>query len=54
MATRAERPHLQIVFGRAFLLALERGDLDHAQIFARAFLTHHASMATAAAGFNGA
>ncbi len=31
---------LQIVFGRAFLLELERGDLEKAAIFARAFLKH--------------
>ncbi len=31
---------LQMVFGRAFLLELERGDLQAATVFARAFLNH--------------
>ena len=31
---------LQILFGRAFLLELERGDLQAATLFARAFLSH--------------
>ena len=31
---------LQMVFGRAFLLELERGDLQAATVFARAFLRH--------------
>ena len=29
---------LQVVFGRAFLLQLQRGDLETAKVFARAFL----------------
>ena len=29
---------LQVVFGRAFLLELQRGDLDRARVFARALL----------------
>jgi len=29
---------LQVVFGRAFLLQLQRGDLQTAKVFARAFL----------------
>ena len=29
---------LQVVFGRAFLLQLQRGDLEIAKVFARAFL----------------
>ena len=31
---------LQVIFGRAFLLELERGNLGNAKIFARAFLMH--------------
>ncbi len=31
---------LQMVFGRAFLLELRRGDVDSARVFARAFLAH--------------
>jgi len=31
-------PSLQVVFGRAFLLQLQRGDLETAKVFARAFL----------------
>src|SRR5438094_2650894 len=31
-------PSLQGVFGRAFLLQLQRGDLETAKVFARAFL----------------
>ena len=30
--------HLEVVFGKAFLLQLELGDLERAQVFARAFL----------------
>jgi len=33
---------LQVVFGRAFLVALQRGDLEKASVFARAFLKQHA------------
>ncbi len=33
---------LQVIFGRAFLLELERGNLQNAAVFARAFLKHHA------------
>jgi len=31
---------MQVLFGKAFLLELERGDMDSARIFARAFLAH--------------
>src|SRR5439155_2100149 len=31
-------PSLQVVFGRAFLVQLQRGDLETAKVFARAFL----------------
>lgn len=40
MAAPAGDLTLQIVFGRAFLLELERGDLEAATLFARAFLEH--------------
>ncbi len=47
MAARSERTRLEIIFGRAFLLELERGDLETAQVFARAFLHNHAPPAGA-------
>lgn len=31
---------MQVLFGKAFLLELERGNLETARIFARAFLAH--------------
>lgn len=37
---------LQLLFGRAFLVELRRGDLESAKVFARAFLLH--GMATSA------
>lgn len=43
MAARAERSQMEIIFGRAFLVELERGDLEKARVFARAFLHHHAT-----------
>ncbi len=33
---------LEMLFGRAFLLELQRGDLENAAVFARAFLKQHA------------
>ena len=42
MASPLEDPTLQFVFGRAFLVALERGNLAAATAFARAFLERHA------------
>lgn len=36
--------HLEVVFGKAFLLELEQGDFERAQVFARAFLTQHAGL----------
>jgi len=33
---------LQMVFGKAFLVELQRGDLETAKVFARAFLTRTA------------
>lgn len=33
---------LEIAFSRAFLLELERGDLEKAALFARAFVKQHA------------
>ncbi len=38
MVGSAVEPSLQVVFGRAFLLQLQRGDLETAKVFARAFL----------------
>ncbi len=45
MAASSGEPDLQVLFGRAFLLELERGDLEVATVFARAFLEHHAPSA---------
>lgn len=39
MAALGSQAHLWIVFGRAFLLELERGNVERAQVFARAFLS---------------
>ncbi len=39
MAAQSEHARLEVVFGRAFLLELERGDLERAQVFARALLS---------------
>ncbi len=36
---------LEIAFSRAFLLQLERGDLEKATLFARAFVKQHAEPA---------
>ncbi len=41
MATQLGDVALQVIFGRAFLLELERGNLENATLFARAFLKHH-------------
>ncbi len=38
MAAQLRDMRLQLVFGRAFLLVLQRGDLETAAVFARAFL----------------
>ncbi len=38
MAAQLGDMRLQLVFGRAFLLVLQRGDLETAAVFARAFL----------------
>ncbi len=38
MAAQPGDVGLQVIFGRAFLLELERGDLEKAAVFARAFL----------------
>ncbi len=40
MAAPSMDSPLRIVFSRAFLLELERGNLAMAQVFARAFLSH--------------
>ncbi|HEX9339924.1 MAG TPA: hypothetical protein VF992_01960 [Thermoplasmata archaeon] len=39
MALAVVEDSLQMVFGKAFLVELQRGDLETAKIFARAFLT---------------
>lgn len=44
----SEDPTLRVVFGRAFLLELQRGDVEQAQLFARALLVH-AARATSSA-----
>jgi hypothetical protein len=38
MAAQLGDLRLQMLFGRAFLLELERGNLQNATVFARAFL----------------
>jgi len=38
MVGSVQEASLQVVFGRAFLLQLQRGDLQTAKVFARAFL----------------
>lgn len=38
MAAQLGDLRLQMLFGRAFLLELERGNLQNAAVFARAFL----------------
>jgi hypothetical protein len=45
MASVPTETSLQVVFGKAFLLELQRGDLETAKLFARAFLLR-ASAAT--------
>jgi hypothetical protein len=42
MAGDPSDPALQVVFGKAFLLELHRGNMDRARLFARAFLAHSA------------
>lgn len=42
MAAQLGDLRLQLLFGRAFLVELERGNLETASVFARAFLKHHA------------
>jgi hypothetical protein len=39
MATGRHEASLQVLFGKAFLIELERGDVEAARVFARAFLT---------------
>lgn len=43
MAAQLRDVGLQLVFGRAFLVELERGNLEMAAVFARAFLKQHAN-----------
>jgi len=47
MVAPSDDLHLETVFGRAFLLQLERGDLECATVFARAFLKQHADRSLA-------
>ncbi len=47
MAAQLGDLRLEVIFGRAFLLELERGDLQCAAVFARAFLKQHARHAPA-------
>ena len=47
MAAQLEDLRLPIVFGRAFLVELQRGDLAMAQVFARAFLSHLSTVSAA-------
>lgn len=42
MAAQLGDLRLEMVFGRAFLLELQRGDLESAAVFARAFLKQRA------------
>ncbi|HKW43228.1 MAG TPA: hypothetical protein VJP06_03485 [Thermoplasmata archaeon] len=39
MVTPRSDASLQVLFGKAFLLELERGDIETAKLFARAFLS---------------
>jgi hypothetical protein len=43
MAAQLGDVRLELIFGRAFLLELQRGDLQNAAVFARAFLKQHAT-----------
>jgi len=45
MATGTADETLHVLFGKAFLLELERGNLEIARVFARAFLLRKASVA---------
>ncbi|HEY7588109.1 MAG TPA: hypothetical protein VIB49_05110 [Thermoplasmata archaeon] len=54
MAAPSEPAQLEVLFGRAFLLALERGELERAQVFARAFLARHVPASDVTAGLNAA
>ncbi|MGQ0798438.1 MAG: hypothetical protein ACT4OI_11355 [Methanobacteriota archaeon] len=47
MRTSPGDPTLQVVFGRAFLLELDRGDVELARVFARALLQTGRSGTTA-------
>lgn len=49
MASVPVETSLQLVFGKAFLLELQRGDLETAKLFARAFLLRTASASKCAA-----
>jgi hypothetical protein len=47
MAAQLGDVRLEMIFGRAFLLELERGDVENAAVFARAFLKQHVARETA-------
>ncbi len=47
MASGWPEATLQIVFGKAFLVELQRGNLDSAKLFARAFLLRTPSFSNA-------
>jgi hypothetical protein len=44
MASGTAEESLEIVFGKAFLVELERGNLENATLFARAFLLGKSSV----------
>jgi hypothetical protein len=46
MATGTADETLHVLFGKAFLLELERGNLETAAVFARAFLLRKAAVTT--------
>jgi hypothetical protein len=44
MVSETTEASLEVVFGKAFLVELERGNLDNATLFARAFLLGKSSI----------
>ena len=53
MAAQSRDVRLQVIFGRAFLLELERGNLENAKVFARAFLRQGSSAGRGRSDLNG-
>jgi len=43
---RLEPPYLDVVFGKAFLVAITRNDRERAMVFAKALLTRFPKVAT--------